>query len=960
MLSKLVVILSLFIMILSMSVVSAEDLSNDTTDNDNVQVLNDVAINDFTGLDNAIQQANNNGIINLNSNITKQEEEFNNYTFGISIEKNITINGNGYTIDGNYNGRIFSVTNNSTLILNNITFINGNAANIGEGNFNNNGGVIANEGGSRVIIDSSVFRNNQAQIGGAIDNGGYLTINNSIFINNIGVNGYFGSQGGAIESYSEFSETIINNTRFINNIADDGGALYIATGLASINNSYFDNNLANYSGAINVGANVFVENSIFTNNQATHGGAIALDYGAIYFKGTNYFINNSVTPNGNGGAIYNPYGNTIDMMGTNIFINNSAAFGGAIFNDVFSNFAYDGYSIFINNSASEIGGAIYNGGTITGISNATFINNSANYGGAISNYDYNYGYGHVGNIEDCIFENNIANIIGGAIYNADTMETITNTTFKNNNATGGKDIYNGGSINDSFKVYIETNQSIFQYGQTINLLANVTLGNATVNGGNLIFVINGREYEGIPLDSDLFIITYTANQSSGNISIYAIYNGDYSNNITLTFTKANPNLEYNITKTDNETNVLIKTNVEGSVLIVVDNQYYEILEVENGEINFNLTPQNSEILVIFNGNENYDSYSQVIKLTDLIDTNIIANDLTKYFHNSSTYQLTLVDSNGNPIANEIVKITINGVTYNRTTDENGLISFNINLAPGVYRIAVNYTGSDSYNPSSSENTVTVLSTIEADDIVKYYLNETQYFAAFVDENGNPLANVNVSFNINGVIYNRVTDENGIARLNINLNPGEYIITARNPLNGQMYSNTVTVLPTLQADNLIMYYQNGSRYEVTVLDKNGNPLANSDVSLNINGVIYNRVTDENGIARLNINLNPGEYIITATSETGLRNSNIITVLPVITAEDTQINHGMGETYNVSLVDGKGNPLADTPVTININGVIYNRLTDNEGIARLTINLNPGQYVATANYGTAAVSNLITVI
>ena len=34
-------------------------------------------------------------------------------------------------------------------------------------------------------------------------------------------------------------------------------------------------------------------------------------------------------------------------------------------------------------------------------------------------------------------------------------------------------------------------------------------------------------------------------------------------------------------------------------------------------------------------------------------------------------------------------------------------------------------------------------------------------------------------------------------------------------------------------------------------------------LNINGVFYNRTTDENGIARLNINLQAGEYIITTS-------------------------------------------------------------------------------------------------
>ena len=50
--------------------------------------------------------------------------------------------------------------------------------------------------------------------------------------------------------------------------------------------------------------------------------------------------------------------------------------------------------------------------------------------------------------------------------------------------------------------------------------------------------------------------------------------------------------------------------------------------------------------------------------------------------------------------------------------------------------------------------------------------------------------------------------------------------------------------------------------MTVVDKQGKPVAGVNVSMNINGIFYNRVTDENGIARLNINLNPGDYIITS--------------------------------------------------------------------------------------------------
>ena len=44
--------------------------------------------------------------------------------------------------------------------------------------------------------------------------------------------------------------------------------------------------------------------------------------------------------------------------------------------------------------------------------------------------------------------------------------------------------------------------------------------------------------------------------------------------------------------------------------------------------------------------------------------------------------------------------------------------------------------------------------------------------------------------INGVFYNRVTDSSGQAKLNINLQAGQYIITSS--YNGANIANTVTV------------------------------------------------------------------------------------------------------------------------------------------------------------------------
>jgi hypothetical protein len=277
----------------------------------------------------------------------------------------------------------------------------------------------------------------------------------------------------------------------------------------------------------------------------------------------------------------------------------------------------------------------------------------------------------------------------------------------------------------------------------------------------------------------------------------------------------------------------------------------------------------------------------------------------------------------------------------------------INLNPGKYTITAE--GEDGLKIS---NNITVLSTIFGNDIVKYFRNGTQYIVKVLDNKGNPLANSVVKINIHGVLYEKTSDKNGIAILDINLNPGKYIITAEH-VNGLNVTNNITVLSTIFGNDVVKYFRNGTQYIVKVLNDQGNPLANSVVKMNVHGVFYEKTSDANGTAILDINLNPGKYIITAEHVNKLKISNNITVLPVLTGTDLTTNFGSGDYYEVKLVDDIGQPSPDKLITINIHGVFYEVFTDEMGIGRLQINLNPGSYIATAYYGYSAISNNVVV-
>lgn len=492
-----------------------------------------------------------------------------------------------------------------------------------------------------------------------------------------------------------------------------------------------------------------------------------------------------------------------------------------------------------------------------------------------------------------------------------------------------------------------------------------SFGNA-LNNTTVTVTIGDKEYEVNVTDGEFSLVL--ENLTIGDYYISVKYTSD---NVNLSSSSASVVLqvrkEANIDAIINET-IFVGENatITGTVTDAEGNPLTGEVEIEIGNQTITVDVVNGTFTAIVEGLEagDYivyvtylgdDEYAQVSTTLEISveDSYVITADNVTIYYKNGTDFIIVVTANDKPVANANVTIVINGQEYIRTTDENGTISMAINLDPGVYEAVV------SYGNTTVTATITVLTTLETSDLIKYYKNGSQFSVIVLDGQGNPVANATVTFNINGVYYNRTTDENGVATLNINLNPGQYTITSVGP-DGYEIGNTVTVLPTVIVDDLTKYFQNSSQYEITVVDEEGNPIANRNVTININGVFYTRTTDENGVATLNINLQPGEYIATVLDPvSGLQVSSTVNVLPTLVGEDLIKAYNESAAYEVTLVDGTGAPVAGQNITMNINGVFYQRTTDADGVARLNINLQPGEYILTATYGNSVTSNTIVV-
>ena len=582
--------------------------------------------------------------------------------------------------------------------------------------------------------------------------------------------------------------------------------------------------------------------------------------------------------------------------------------------------------------------------------------------------------GKMAKIGEVIFSINGTNYTAGvvdgvakiSVYFDEVGDYVISANYKNNG------LYNGSFVQKTVSV-TKTDVNLTAYISDIvygeNPIVNINLTSvAGVNvTGDVVLTISGKKYI-VNVVNALAVFEIPEMLDAGEYHIDVSYLGSEKYNAAdgaTDFTVAKKEITMNVTidkdYRDITVNVNLSEKLDGNLTVLVNNTPYT-LSYTNGTgslILKNLTYGNYTISAVFT-KDNY----QTVNVSENVEINSIktvleAENVVMYYRDGTRFAVVLRDIYGNPLANMNVTISINGRNYVKQSDENGTASLGLNLESKNYTVVTTFGGNSKYFGTRSNNTVSILSTLLSKDIVKYYRNGTQFYATVLDFKGNPLANTTVMFNINGVFYNKTTDENGTAKLNIWLRPGKYIITIFNLVTGEQAGNNVTVLSKIVENyDLVKYYKNASKFSVKILDSQGYPVEGTIVTFNINGVFYYKETDANGIASLAINLRPGKYVIT-TMYGQYDVGNNVTVLPTLQTSDLKMKYLDGSAFNARVVDGQGNPLANQIVKFNVNGVFYNKVTNDEGIASLNIRLMKGEYIITSIYNGFETGNTIKI-
>ena len=544
----------------------------------------------------------------------------------------------------------------------------------------------------------------------------------------------------------------------------------------------------------------------------------------------------------------------------------------------------------------------------------------------------------------------------------------------------GDDLYLESGNSTSFEVSkADSNINVFVndavLDENIRIYADLTSG-AT---GSVLFSMEGYyspRYKNVRNSQAQW---YISPLNTGSYKVFASYIGDNNfkasnTTYTLSIYQKRAVLEVNIDDVRVIDRVIANVKLtnasgdplDGTVNLKLGSDSYEI-NVEDGKSSLvigRLPAGNYSYSATFNGNDEYakKSVDGSFEVRDsLLNVTITANNLTKYYKGSEKLTFTVKASNGKAASNALLYVKINGKEYSVKTDSNGKASMDINLNPGNYSVQITLKEDDFYHESSADASVTILSTVEGIDLVKLYGSSNQYFAIFCDSEGKVLSNTKVKFTIGSNSYTATTLPNGIVRLNINLNPGKYSITAINPKTNQKAVNTIFVFNYLMENkDLTQYFGAKKVYKVRAYNDDGNVASGVTVKIKVHGITYKVKTDKNGYARLTINLKYGSYAIKATYK-GFTVSNKIVVKKVLITKNVVVKKGKKIKFTAKLLNSKGKVLKGKKITFKFKGKTYKVKTNKKGIATLKISksIGKGKYTIQSIYGKSKMKNTIRI-
>ena len=191
------------------------------------------------------------------------------------------------------------------------------------------------------------------------------------------------------------------------------------------------------------------------------------------------------------------------------------------------------------------------------------------------------------------------------------------------------------------------------------------------------------------------------------------------------------------------------------------------------KLNINLIVGEYEAKIEFI-DEDYNYTNAFCKVT--VNPVLTTQDMKMTEKDGSQFIAIASNVNGVRLSGIPVTFTINGISYERTTDMVGEAKLNLNLMKGDYDILTFSYQVVKKNTVHIDERPKKVTKMEGVNMSKAFSDPLPYQCAVYDDQGRVAGNVDIT--VNGKTYERTPDSEGLYKLNIHLNPGTYQLTAK--------------------------------------------------------------------------------------------------------------------------------------------------------------------------------------
>ncbi len=208
----------------------------------------------------------------------------------------------------------------------------------------------------------------------------------------------------------------------------------------------------------------------------------------------------------------------------------------------------------------------------------------------------------------------------------------------------------------------------------------------------------------------------------------------------------------------------------------------------------------------FDGNAFYKASSTTSKVTILPSKTptFTVKSGTTFGNGAGNSFIVALTSGSYPLASKTVTLTLNGNTYTKTTNSNGVVSLPISLAVGKYTITYNFKGDSFLSAKNASSTITVkerAATSISWTSGTFNAGSQTFKVLLKDSAGKGLASKTVKLTVNSKTYSATTSASGYATFNLNLAAGNYTAAFKYDASGDndnapsSYSKSVSIVKT---------------------------------------------------------------------------------------------------------------------------------------------------------------------